>query len=167
MLRKIKLLFFCPPRRIHWDEPSLSESTMKIIILALLAILVCYQPVDARERSQEAKDSFKYSHPCPSNGNNHGPCPGYVIDHIKPLTCDGADAPSNMQWQTEAEGKAKDKWERKGCKTGNSFSHSYSGSSSTGSGSYQTGPKGGCFTYSSSVAKKYVAHSYCGHWYTQ
>ena len=68
-------------------------------------------------------------------------CPGYVIDHIKPLTCDGADDPSNMQWQTKAESKAKDKWERKGCKTDSSGSHSYSGSRSTGSGSYQTGPK--------------------------
>ena len=87
-----------------------------LVGLALLAVLVCYQSVDARERSQEAKDSFKYSHPCPSNGNNHGPCPGYVIDHIKPLTCDGADDPSNMQWQTKAEGKAKDKWERKGAR---------------------------------------------------
>jgi len=117
-----------------------------LVGLALLAVLVCYQSVDARERSQEAKDSFKYSHPCPSNGNNHGPCPGYVIDHIKPLTCDGADDPSNMQWQTKAEGKAKDKWERKGCKTDSSGSHLYSESSSSGSGSYQTGPKGGCFT---------------------
>jgi hypothetical protein len=27
----------------------------------------------------------------------------------------GTDAPSNMQWQSVAEGKAKDKWERKGC----------------------------------------------------
>jgi len=112
---------------------------------------------------KEAKDSFKYSHPCPYNGNNYGSCPGYVIDHIKPLACNGADDPSNMQWQTEAEGKAKDKWERKGCKTDNSGSHSYSGSSSNGSGSYQTGSKGGCFTYSAGGAKKYVAHSYCGH----
>jgi len=42
--------------------------------------------------------------------------PGYVVDHMKPLACGGADDPSNMQWQTKAEGKAKDKWERKGCK---------------------------------------------------
>jgi hypothetical protein len=41
--------------------------------------------------------------------------PGYVVDHIKPLACGGADAPSNMQWQTVAEGKAKDKIERVGC----------------------------------------------------
>jgi hypothetical protein len=42
--------------------------------------------------------------------------PGYVIDHIKPLACGGADAPSNMQWQTVAQGKAKDKIERIGCR---------------------------------------------------
>ena len=41
--------------------------------------------------------------------------PGYVIDHVKPLACGGLDAPSNMQWQTVAEAKAKDKTERIGC----------------------------------------------------
>lgn len=64
---------------------------------------------EARERSLAAKNDFKYTHPCPSNGNNHGPCSGYVIDHITALACGGADAPSNMQWQSVAEGKAKDK----------------------------------------------------------
>ncbi|MEI8204801.1 MAG: hypothetical protein WCH34_17410 [Bacteroidota bacterium] len=139
------------------------KPSKKIVYLMLIALCNISLVYAKQERSQEAKDSFKYSHPCPSNGNNHGPCPGYVIDHITPLACDGADDPGNMQWQTEAEGKAKDKWERKGCKTGNSGSHSYSGSSSSGSGSYQTGPKGGCFTYSASGKKKYVDHSYCGH----
>jgi hypothetical protein len=38
-----------------------------------------------------------------------------VIDHIKPLACGGADAPANMQWQTTADAKAKDKWERREC----------------------------------------------------
>ena len=42
--------------------------------------------------------------------------PGYVIDHIIPLACGGADKPSNMQWQTIAAGKAKDKVERVGCR---------------------------------------------------
>jgi hypothetical protein len=41
---------------------------------------------------------------------------GYVIDHVVPLACGGADSPSNMQWQTKAEAKAKDKWERNGCR---------------------------------------------------
>lgn len=41
---------------------------------------------------------------------------GYIVDHVNPLACGGADAPSNMQWQTKAEAAAKDKTERIGCK---------------------------------------------------
>jgi len=37
---------------------------------------------------------------------------GYVIDHIVPLECGGADVPSNMQWQTVQEAKIKDRTER-------------------------------------------------------
>jgi hypothetical protein len=40
---------------------------------------------------------------------------GWVVDHIVPLACGGADSPSNMQWQTDAAAKAKDKVERIGC----------------------------------------------------
>jgi hypothetical protein len=35
-----------------------------------------------------------------------------VIDHVNPLEGGGADAPFYMQWQTIADGKAKDKTER-------------------------------------------------------
>ena len=66
-------------------------------------------------RGQKAKVIFKYSHPCPSTGRSKGSCPDYIIDHIKPLACGGADDASNMQWQTKIEAKAKDKYERKGC----------------------------------------------------
>jgi len=34
-----------------------------------------------------------------------------VIDHVKALKRGAADAPSNMQWQTVAAAKAKDKTE--------------------------------------------------------
>lgn len=61
-------------------------------------------------RSGAAKHAFEVS-----TGYPHGR-PGYVVDHIKPLACGGADDTTNMQWQTVAEGKAKDKWERNGCK---------------------------------------------------
>jgi hypothetical protein len=62
------------------------------------------------ERNAAAKDEFERE-----TGYPHGR-KGYVVDHIKPLACGGADAPSNMQWQTTAEAKAKDKTERVGCK---------------------------------------------------
>jgi hypothetical protein len=62
-------------------------------------------------RSVKAKDDFKHSHPCPSTGRRSGACPGYVIDHVQPLKRGGADAPRNMQWQTSAAAKAKDRTE--------------------------------------------------------
>jgi hypothetical protein len=60
-------------------------------------------------RSGQAKDSFKRATGYPKGRS------GYVIDHIVPLACGGADVPSNMQWQTVAAAKAKDKVERSGC----------------------------------------------------
>ena len=62
-------------------------------------------------RSARARGEFKKSHPCPSTGRSSGGCPGYVIDHVNPLKRGGADAPGNMQWQTKAAAKEKDKWE--------------------------------------------------------
>ena len=72
---------------------------------------VTYDKHGKIKRSESAKNAFKREYPCPGNGNTSGKCPGYVIDHVKPLECGGADAPSNMQWQTAADGKAKDKTE--------------------------------------------------------
>ena len=60
-------------------------------------------------RSEAAKHQFETQ-----SGYPHGRS-GYVVDHIRPLACGGLDAPSNMQWQTVAVAKAKDKTERKGC----------------------------------------------------
>ena len=62
------------------------------------------------KRSAAAKAAFMRQ-----TGYPHGR-PGYVVDHIVALACGGADAPSNMQWQTVAQAKAKDKVERVGCK---------------------------------------------------
>lgn len=46
------------------------------------------------QRSEAARHAFARKTGYP-NGR-----PGWIIDHIVPLACGGADAPSNMQWQT-------------------------------------------------------------------
>jgi len=61
-------------------------------------------------RSENAKRRFERQSGFPKGR------PGYVVDHVKPLACGGADVPSNMQWQTIAAAKAKDKTERAGCR---------------------------------------------------
>ena len=62
-------------------------------------------------RSSQAKREFRKMEPCPATGETTGACPGYVIDHIRPLACGGPDDPNNMQWQSREEAKAKDRWE--------------------------------------------------------
>jgi hypothetical protein len=64
-----------------------------------------------KKRSRAARQAFKRAHPCPSTGKKFGACPGYTIDHIRPLKRGGADTPGNMQWMDNAAAKAKDKWE--------------------------------------------------------
>src|SRR5262249_30178117 len=61
------------------------------------------------KRSEAARHAFEVQ-----TGYPHGR-PGYLIDHIKPLACGGADDPSNMQWQTIEAAKAKDRVERVSC----------------------------------------------------
>jgi len=59
------------------------------------------------QRSEVAKRDFMKQSGYP-NGR-----PGYIVDHITPLAKGGKDVPSNMQWQTLAEARAKDKVERR------------------------------------------------------
>jgi hypothetical protein len=83
-------------------------------------------------RSAKAKDEFKRETGFPKGR------PGYVIDHVVPLANGGRDAPSNMQWQTKAEAKAKDRYERGG------FGKTAKSKSATGhhSGSHSHGGHG-------------------------
>lgn len=114
-------------------------------------------------RSESAKNNFKKQQPCPANGHTSGSCQGYVIDHINPLACGGADNPSNMQWQTVRAGKAKDKTERDNChhpKTANiqpaQRTHKSNPKSNSGSGKVYTGSHGGRYTITSSGHKHYI-----------
>ncbi len=68
------------------------------------------------QRSRAVRQAFQQQQPCPATGKRSGACPGWVVDHIKPLACGGADAVENMQWQTVEDAKAKDRWERIGCR---------------------------------------------------
>jgi hypothetical protein len=92
---------------------------MRAVLLTAGVLAVCVAvPVSAsakQPRLASAKREFQLAHPCPATGHTSGACPGYVKDHVVSLACGGPDAPSNMQWQTRADAKAKDRWETKGC----------------------------------------------------
>lgn len=89
------------------------------IFLPLAAILIpLVTAADDQPRSRMAEAQFRSAYPCPATGQTQGACKGYVIDRIIPLICGGAEDPDNMQWQTIAEAKAKDRWERIGCRPG-------------------------------------------------
>jgi hypothetical protein len=68
-------------------------------------------PAGTTTRTAIARREFQRQHACPATGFTSGPCPGYIIDHVIALKRGGPDAPSNMQWQTTAEAKAKDRIE--------------------------------------------------------
>ena len=71
-----------------------------------------YHPV----RAPAARIAFMKVNPCPANGKPRGVCPGYVVDHIKPMCAGGANAPHNMQWLTIADAKIKDADKRRQCR---------------------------------------------------
>ena len=83
--------------------------------MKILLILALLFPVHANAttcRSESVKHHFDVI-----NGFPHGR-KGFVVDHICELSaCGGIDSVTNMQYQTIAEGKAKDKWEgtKAGC----------------------------------------------------
>lgn len=83
----------------------------------LLALAVALPTAEASpHRSHAAVAAFKRAQPCPATGQPRGRCPGYIVDHVVPLCAGGPDKPSNMQWQTVADAKAKDRTERAMCK---------------------------------------------------
>ena len=94
---------------------SLRRTLLFAVLAYCLALAPCLAP--AREyRSQTVKHEFQRQHPCPSTGRTTGACPGFVKDHVIPLACGGPDSVANLQWQTTAAARDKNRWERNGCR---------------------------------------------------
>ena len=90
-----------------------SSGVLMFVVALLLGMLLLATCAEARDRNQVR--AFRATHPCPATGLTRGACPGYVVDHIIPLCAGGPDTPANMQWQTAAAAKAKDKHEISYC----------------------------------------------------
>ena len=94
---------------------TLCEITLRALFIFVLMLSAL--SADARiYRSHQAIAEFKRLEPCPSTGWPRGRCPGYVIDHVVPLCAGGPDVAANMQWQTVADAKLKDRAEWAQCR---------------------------------------------------
>jgi len=84
----------------------------RLAILLMLAVSASACSA-ATHRDRSVPRAYQRLHPCPATGKPTGRCPGYVRDHIVALCKGGPDTVANMQWQTVAAAKAKDRWECK------------------------------------------------------
>jgi hypothetical protein len=91
--------------------PSASLICTTLIVCSVIP----FSASATEHRSTSVKHEFQLTHPCPATGLTSGACPGWIKDHIVLLACGGPDAPSNTQWQTIRDARAKDKWETKEC----------------------------------------------------
>ena len=94
------------------------RTTFSNTFVAFAAAALAWPAAAADSRSFRAEVLFRLENPCPATGQTRGECKGYVIDRIIPVACGGAEEPSNMQWQTLAEAREKDRWEKIGCRPG-------------------------------------------------
>lgn len=79
---------------------------------------IARDPDGAIHRSGAVIAAFRRDHPCPATGSTTGACPGWQVDHVIPLVCNGADVEWNMQWlpwQIKAASGVwpKDRWEQR------------------------------------------------------
>lgn len=78
-------------------------------------------PRDAKgviKRDAKVIREYRKLYPCPSTGLYTGACPGWSLDHPKPISCGGVDAVWNMTWmdnriKTCSADFCKDRYERK------------------------------------------------------
>lgn len=102
-------------RGVAWARRTIKAAAIAALIVAAL---LAWSLADASlvKRSTAARNQFQKANPCPANGNTRGSCPGYVIDHVVPLCAGGPDTPANMQWQTVAEAREKNRADLARCR---------------------------------------------------
>lgn len=62
-------------------------------------------------RSRDTLKAFVKDHVCPATGLHSTHCPGFILDHRRPLCACGKDEPANLQWQTLQDSHRKDRLE--------------------------------------------------------
>lgn len=67
------------------------------------------------KRSAAVVRHFRLTHVCPSTQGFTLTCKGYIVDHIVPRCLGGPDTVENMQYQTLAAARAKDRIEKQMC----------------------------------------------------
>lgn len=102
--------FLIPP---IYEKMIKSRYLPDMRIILVIAALLMVGASEARDRNQVRH--FRAHNACPATGKTTGACPGYVVDHVVPLCASGPDTPANMQWQTVADSKAKDRREVRYC----------------------------------------------------
>lgn len=80
---------------------------MTLVLLAIFTLTLA----QIAPRNPKQVTAFRNLNPCPATGLAAGACPGWVVDHIIPLSVYGPDTPENMQWQTVEDAKKKDRLE--------------------------------------------------------
>ena len=89
------------------------------IVLASAVAFTSFSAAAAESaRPTNAEIYFRLANPCPATGETSGSCKGYVIDRVIPPVCGGTEDAGNMRWQTLAEAKEKNRWEKIGCRKG-------------------------------------------------
>lgn len=68
------------------------------LLPVLLLVAWCSAASAALPRSPAEVRAFRAENPCPSTGRTRGACPGWQVDHIRPLCSGGEDTRANMHW---------------------------------------------------------------------
>jgi hypothetical protein len=83
------------------------------ILLTLACAVAAAQPI---ERSRAEIRAFRADNPCPATGQVKGACPGYAVDHIRPLCAGGEDKRQNLQWISNEDHAFKTRIDTRECK---------------------------------------------------